>query len=56
MIVAGGLGVDNVGEVVRKGFFGVDASSRLERGGVGGVAKDDDLVTEFIKKAEEANK
>ena len=35
MIVAGGLGVDNVGEVVRKGFFGVDASSRLERGGLG---------------------
>ncbi len=48
-VVAGGLGPDNVREVIeRLGPFGVDASSRLEA--IPGI-KDPDTIMAFVKEA-----
>jgi phosphoribosylanthranilate isomerase len=51
-VLAGGLGPDNVGDVIRATRpWGVDASSRLEtRPGV----KDHDLVARFVREAKQA--
>ena len=51
-VLAGGLGPDNVGDVIRATKpWGVDASSRLEtRPGV----KDHDLVARFVREAKQA--
>jgi phosphoribosylanthranilate isomerase len=51
LIVAGGLGTDNVGKMIEMVHpFGVDASSRLEKEG----AKDHILIDEFIRRAKSA--
>ncbi|WP_456322800.1 phosphoribosylanthranilate isomerase [Hydrogenimonas sp.] len=51
IIIAGGLSADNVADVLRYGFYGVDVSSGVERSR--GV-KDPKRVRAFVKAAKEA--
>ena len=55
VIIAGGLDEGNVDLAVEMGFFGIDASSRLEVGD-GNIEKDEKKVEAYVRRAREARK